>query len=193
MSLPLILASSSPYRRQLLNRLGVPYHSHSPEIDESPYPDENPSELARRLAHSKALALTADYPQHLVIGSDQVASIDGHILGKPGNSENAAEQLRRSSGKEVVFFTATALLNSQTGNCQIRTDVTRVLFRKLSKEEIHRYLALEQPFDCAGSFKAEGLGITLFDKILSEDPTALIGLPLIGLCAMLRQEGLALL
>jgi septum formation protein len=189
MPLPLVLASSSPYRRQLLSRLGIPFFAVSPDIDERPLVGENPEALALRLAQQKAEALAAAYPRHWIIGSDQVAVLAGKPLGKPGNLAQATAQLRASSGTRVDFITALCLLNSASGEKLSDQDCTSVYFRELQDDEIARYLAAEQPFDCAGSFKAEGLGITLFDKITSDDPAALIGLPLIKLAGMLRAMG----
>lgn len=191
MSKPVLLASSSPYRRELLGRLGIACRWLAPDLDETPAPGEHPEQLGRRLAEMKARALASSNPGHLIIGSDQVAALGGNILNKPGDFERAAIQLHASSGKTVTFFTSLALLNSTSGHCQIATDITRVHFRQLNESEIHNYLHKEQPYDCAGSFKIEGMGIALFDKVESDDPTALIGLPLIKLCAMLRAEGIS--
>ncbi len=189
---PLVLASSSPYRRELLARLELPHQCRSPDIDESPHPGEAPRELAARLAAAKARALADVFPAHLILGSDQVAECDGEALGKPGGAERAREQLRRASGREVHFHTAVAVLDTATGRLLCAQDLTRVVFRTLAEAEIVRYLEREAPWDCAGSFRAEGLGITLFEAVHSEDPTALIGLPLIRLARLLRGFGVTL-
>jgi len=187
MALPLILASSSPYRRILLERLGLPFACASPDCDESPFPDEGPRALAERLAVAKARALTGRFPHHLIVGSDQVATIHGEPIGKPGTEERAFAQLRQQSGQTVQFHTAVALLDSATDRHLLHVDTTSVVFRHLDDGEIRRYLSREQPYDCAGSFKMEGLGIALFERIESVDPTALMGLPLIALAHLLRE------
>jgi len=189
---PLVLASGSRYRRELLARLGLPFGCDSPDIDETARPGEAPAALAARLAREKALAVAARHPLARVIGSDQVADCGGRLLGKPGSAENARQQLRQASGRVVTFWTALALASPSA--TPLREAVVRcdVHFRELADDEIERYVAAEQPLDCAGSFKCEGLGIILFRKIVSDDPTALIGLPLIALCDMLRAEGIAL-
>ena len=189
MTPPLILASSSPYRKLLLERFGLPFACASPDIDERPLPGEQPEQLAVRLAIAKAQALAARYPKHLIIGSDQVAALGGEILGKPGTAERALGQLRRQSGQSVRFYTGVALLDSASGHHRMLTDTTTVVFRSLDDDEIHRYLSREQPWDCAGSFKMESLGIALFEQVDTLDPTALMGLPLIGLARMLREFG----
>lgn len=189
---PLVLASSSPYRRELLARLELPHQCRSPDIDESPRPGEAPRELAARLAVAKARALVNAFPAHLILGSDQVAECDGEALGKPGGPERARAQLRRASGREVHFHTAVAVLDTATGRLLEARDFTRVVFRTLGETEIERYLEREAPWDCAGSFRAEGLGITLFEAVHSEDPTALIGLPLIRVAHLLRGFGVVL-
>ena len=186
---PLLLASSSPYRRELLSRLGLAFSHHSPDIDETPEPKEPIPGLCRRLAGAKAAALASRFPAHTLIGCDQSAAVDGRQLHKPGTRARAVEQLKLLSGRTVGFYTAVAVLDSATGEASSALDVTEVRMRPLSESEIGRYLDLEQPFDCAGSFKAEGLGIALFEKIASEDPTALIGLPLIALSGLLRERG----
>ena len=187
----LILASTSRYRRQLLERLRLPFEAVAPEIDETPNPEEPPARLARRLAAAKATAVAGRHPGAWVIGSDQVAELDGAALGKPGSREDAVAQLAAMSGRAVVFRTALAL--ARDGEPHLREeDITTVHFRQLGRGEIVRYVDLETPLDCAGSFKAEGLGITLFDAIDSRDPTALIGLPLIATARLLRQTGFAL-
>lgn len=186
---PLALASSSPYRRELLNRLRLPFSWAAPEIDETRQPGEDAARLVRRLAKEKALALSATHPQHLIIGSDQVAILDQQILGKPHTFERAREQLLAASGKSVTFLTGLALLDSQSGHCQVDCIPFSVHFRQLNETQITRYLHAEQPYDCAGSFKAEGLGISLFRSTEGTDVTSLIGLPLIRLVAMLDNAG----
>lgn len=187
------MASTSAYRRALLERLGLPFSTVRPEVDESPRPGELPQTLAERLALAKAEAVLAriesDGPADAwVIGSDQVAELDGEPLGKPGSHAAAVEQLRAMSGREVRFLTALCLAGS--GGRRLQTlDITTVSFRALSDDEIERYVAREQPLDCAGSFKSEGLGIALFDSIDNRDPTALIGLPLIATAQLLREAG----
>ncbi len=189
---PLLLASSSPYRRELLERLRLPFACLSPDIDETPHPEESAKALVERLSLTKAQALAGSHPQHLIIGSDQVATHNGQIIGKPHTFERAFEQLQAASGSSVTFLTGLALLNSATGTCQIGTVPFTVHFRELSSEQIERYLNAEQPYDCAGSFKAEGLGVSLFRATEGEDATSLIGLPLIRLIDMLHNEGIAL-
>lgn len=186
---PLILASSSPYRRELLQRLRLPFECASPDIDESPLPGESPEQLVRRLAEAKARALAARFPEHLIIGSDQAAVQGQAILGKPHTLERAMEQLKASSGSSVSFLTGLALLDSASGRCQVDCIPFRVHFRELDEARIHRYLEAERPFDCAGSFKAEGLGASLFRATEGEDGTSLVGLPLIRLVDMLLAEG----
>ena len=189
MSRGLILASSSRYRAELLSRLGLPFERRRPDVDETPRPDEDAEALVARLARSKAEAVAGGFPGALVIGSDQAAASGGKILGKPGTAARAREQLVDLSGRYVTFFTSVYLLDAGCGQCRLAVVPTRVRFRTLSSAEIERYVAREQPLDCAGAFKSEGLGIALFDAIDSEDPTALIGLPLIALCRMLREAG----
>ena len=186
----LILGSTSRYRRELLGRLGLPFEVVAPEVDESPHPGELPAALARRLAWAKAMAVARKHPDAVVIGSDQVADLEGVPLGKPGNHAGAVGQLRRMRGRTVVFQTALAVVCLDAGfNAQDLAPV-RVRFRDLGDEEIERYLRLEQPYDCAGSARSEGLGIALLEAIDSDDPTALVGLPLIRTCRMLRAAGL---
>ncbi|MBV6752029.1 Maf-like protein [Pseudomonas chlororaphis] len=187
--LPLLLASSSAYRRELLTRLRLPFTCASPDIDESQRPGEAAIELVKRLAEEKARALAAHHPAHLIIGSDQVAVLDGRILGKPHGFEKAREQLLAASGTRVSFLTGLALFNSQTGACQVDCIPFSVQMRNLTVERIERYLHAEQPYDCAGSFKAEGLGVSLFQSTEGPDATSLIGLPLIRLVDMLLVEG----
>lgn len=186
--LPLILASSSPYRRELLQRLRLPFDCASPDIDETPLPGESAEQLVRRLAESKARALAQHYPAHLIIGSDQAAVNGSRILGKPHDIERATEQLKDASGKSVSFLTGLCLLNSQSGAAQVDCVRFSVHFRELDEARIRRYLETEHPFDCAGSFKAEGLGVSLFRATEGEDATSLIGLPLIRLVDMLLTE-----
>jgi MAF protein len=189
---PLVLASSSPYRRQLLARLCVPFDCNSPDIDESPHPKEDATSLVRRLSLEKAQALRDLYPQHLIIGSDQVAVLNGQILGKPHTFERAEQQLRAASGNSVSFLTGLTLFNSANNTYQTDCVPFTVHFRTLSDAQIKRYLEAEQPFDCAGSFKAEGLGISLFKSTEGSDVNSLIGLPLIRLVDMLNNEGIEL-
>ncbi|NWC00318.1 septum formation inhibitor Maf [Pseudomonas gingeri] len=187
--LPLLLASSSTYRRELLSRLRLPFTCASPDIDESQHPGEAAIALVKRLAEEKARALASLHPAHLIIGSDQVAVLDGRILGKPHSFEKAREQLMAASGTRVSFLTGLALLNSRTGRCQVDCIPFSVQMRTLDVERIERYLHAEQPYDCAGSFKAEGLGVSLFQSTEGADATSLIGLPLIRLVDMLLAEG----
>lgn len=190
---PLILASSSPYRREVLSRLGVEFGSVSPDIDESRRDGESPGELVRRLAEEKAGAIAASHPRALIIGSDQVATLGNQVLGKPGSHEQAVEQLKMASGKRVTFLTGLCLLNSESGRRQVNCEAFHVEFRDLTPDEIEQYLRKEQPYNCAGSFKSEGLGICLFKRLQGDDPASLIGLPLIQLVDMLRNEGLDVL
>ena len=187
--LPLLLASSSVYRRELLARLQLPFTCSSPDIDESPLAGESATELVRRLAQAKAQALAASHPGHLIIGSDQVAVLDGKIIGKPHTFDKAREQLLAASGASVTFLTGLALLNSQSGYCQLDCIPFTVHMRTLDPASVERYLRAEQPYDCAGSFKAEGLGVILFQRTEGPDATSLIGLPLIRLVDMLLAEG----
>jgi len=189
----LILGSTSAYRRELLERLRIPFTVESPHVDETPFPGECPAALASRLALAKAQAVAARFPGHVVIGSDQVADLEGLPLGKPGNHARAVAQLRQMRGKTVVFQTAVAVVCQQTGFCQQSLAPVKVVFRDLSDTEIENYLQAEQPYDCAGSAKSEGLGIALLERIDNDDPTALVGLPLIRTSAMLRAAGIALL
>ena len=189
----LILGSTSIYRRELLSRLNVPFTVESPQVDESPLPGEHPAALAQRLALAKAQAVAARFPDCVVIGSDQVADLDGMALGKPGNHARAVVQLRQMRGKTVVFQTAVAVVCRETGFCDQSLAAVNVRFRASDDAEIENYLQIEQPYDCAGSAKSEGLGIALLDAIDSDDPTALIGLPLIRTSRMLRAAGIALL
>lgn len=187
---PLILASTSRYRRELLERLRLPFEVRAPQVDETPQAGEAPAALAERLAQAKALAVALDHPQAVVIGSDQVAELDGEPIGKPGHHAAAVAQLRRMSGRQVVFHTAVAVLGPGAVLVGQRLVPVTVRVRRLDDAEIETYLRLEQPYDCAGSAKCETLGITLLDAIESDDPTALIGLPLIATSALLRAAGL---
>ncbi len=187
---PLILASTSRYRRELLERLRIPFRALAPETDETPLPGEAPATLAERLALAKAHALARRFPDAVVIGADQVADVDGVAIGKPGNHERAVEQLRAMSGRAIVFQTALAVVRAATGFAEVRRVPVSVRFRSLTDAEIEFYLRTEQPYDCAGSAKCETLGIALLDAIESDDPTALIGLPLIQTSALLRAAGL---
>ncbi|MBD2837446.1 septum formation inhibitor Maf [Pseudomonas sp. JM0905a] len=187
--LPLVLASSSPYRRELLERLRLPFTWSAPAIDESRQPEESAEQLVRRLALEKARALANQYPNHLIIGSDQVAVLGEQILGKPHGFERARDQLLAASGTSVSFMTGLALLNSETGQHQVDCVPFTVHFRDLDEARISRYLEAEQPYDCAGSFKAEGLGVSLFRTTEGTDATSLVGLPLIRLVDMLLAEG----
>lgn len=190
--LPLLLASSSPYRRELLQRLRLPFTWASPDIDEGRNAEEPATELVRRLARQKAEALANSHSQHLIIGSDQVAVLGEQILGKPHTFERACEQLLAASGQQVTFLTGLALLNSSTGQCQVDCIPFTVTLRELDRERVERYVQAEQPLDCAGSFKAERLGVTLFQSTHGCDATSLIGLPLIRLVDMLHAEGVQL-
>lgn len=189
---PLILASTSSHRRLLLERLGLPFTAVAPGVDETASVREPVEALVRRLSRAKAEAVAARHPGALVIGSDQAAEREGQILGKPGGHPEAVAQLKAASGKYLKFHTGLCFLDTRSGQRHEHLDVTRVIFRTLSEAEIERYLRAEQPYDCAGSFKSEGLGISLFEGIESNDPSALIGLPLIALCRFLRIAGLAL-
>ncbi|MDX1557457.1 MAG: Maf family nucleotide pyrophosphatase [Marinobacter sp.] len=187
---PILLASSSPYRKTLLERLDLPFICASPDIDESPQPGESGESLATRLAENKARALADRFPGHWIIGSDQVACLpDGSLLNKPGNHEQATIQLRQSSGHKVLFLTGLALFDADSGKLESLCEPYNVRFRELTDEEIEAYLQREQPYDCAGSFKMEGLGIALFDALEGRDPNSLVGLPLMALNDMLRRWG----
>ena len=189
----LILGSTSIYRRELLSRLHIPFEVAAPDVDETPLPGEAPSVLAKRLALAKANAVAAKFPNAVVIGSDQVADLNGQSLGKPGTHDKAVTQLRLMRGQTVVFQTAVAVVCLATGFEQRSLAAVKVKFRDLTDYEIENYLQLEKPYDCAGSAKSEGLGIALLDAIDSDDPTALIGLPLIRTCQMIRAAGIELL
>jgi len=185
----LVLASTSPFRRSLLERLGLPFTTCAPEVDEAVRAGENPEALVKRLAEAKARAGAALRPETIVIGSDQVACIDGEILGKPGTRERAIAQLQKASGRKVTFYTGLCLLDGRTGQMQVECIPFHVHFRDLDTVRIEGYLDREQPYNCAGSFKSEGLGIALFRRLEGEDPNALIGLPLIRLVSMLAAVG----
>lgn len=190
---PLVLGSTSRYRGELLARLQLPFETVAPEVDETPWPGETPADLALRLALTKARAVAALHPQAVVVGSDQVADLDGIALGKPGTHARAVQQLGMMSGQAVTFQTAVAVVCQATGFEQVELAPVRVIFRALSAAEIESYLRKEMPYDCAGSAKSEGLGIALLDAIDNDDPTALVGLPLIRTCRMLRAAGLTLI
>ncbi|MGD8557860.1 MAG: nucleoside triphosphate pyrophosphatase [Chromatiales bacterium] len=189
----LVLASTSAYRQELLARLGLPFETASPEIDETRHKDEEPEALVQRLSLEKAKAVASKYPDALIIGSDQVATLDDTILGKPGTHERAMEQLKAASGQSVIFLTGLSLYDSATGRSHTVCEPFRVDFRDLTEEEIDDYLRREEPYDCAGSFKSEGLGIALFSLMDGEDPNSLIGLPLIQLVSMLQENGIHVL
>ncbi len=190
---PILLASSSPYRQQLLQKILPAFDTASPQIDESPKKDENAMQLAERLGIAKAQALRAQYPEHLIISSDQTACCNTLILGKPGGRESAIQQLMHCNAQQVIFYTSVSVLNAKTGEYRNHIDQTTVYFRHLTSEQITRYVDREQPYDCAGSFKVEALGIALFEKIESNDPNALIGLPLLTLVSLLESFGIAIL
>ena len=189
----LVLGSSSPYRRELLQRLQIPFEVAAPEVDETPHAGETPCVLAQRLALAKAMAVARLFPHAVVIGSDQVADLKGTPLGKPGTHEKAVAQLRQMRGQTVVFQTAVSVVCLETGFEENSLTAVNVTFRDLTDHEIENYLRAEQPYDCAGSAKSEGLGIALLASINSDDPTALVGLPLIRTCQMLRAAGIELL
>jgi septum formation protein len=189
----IVLASTSRYRRQLLARLGLPFEIHSPNVDETVLAGEAPAQTATRLAEAKARAVATQFRDALVIGSDQVADADGNALSKPGDHVTAVAQLRALSGRAVVFHTAVAVVDAESGRCDVRLVDVKSTFRRLDNDAIERYLARERPYDCAGAVKSEGLGIALFDAIESDDPTALIGLPLIAVTQMLRTHGVDVL
>lgn len=193
MSKKLILASTSPYRRELLERLGLPFEVANPQTDETPLPGEAPEATALRLSEAKARAVASAFPDALVIGSDQVAVMDGQVFGKPGDHPRAVEQLRRLRGRTVNFYTGLCLLDTLSGRAQVRGIPTLVTFRDLSDGEIENYLRREQPYNCAGAAKSEGLGIALLARMQGDDPNALVGLPLIALCDLLRNAGVAIL
>ena len=189
----LVLASSSTYRKELLEKLHLDFVCAHPHIDESPKAGESPAQMALRLAEEKATTLATSYPKHLIIASDQVAMLEQIQLKKPGSHSNAIKQLQLSSGKSVKFFTSVCILNTVTGELKSAIDNCTVYFKKLTKQQIINYITLEQPYDCAGSFKSEGLGIALFERIQGDDPNALIGLPLIKLINLLDAFGINVL
>ncbi|WMY72838.1 nucleoside triphosphate pyrophosphatase [Buttiauxella selenatireducens] len=187
----IVLASTSAYRRALLEKLGIPFTTAAPQVDETPTPGENARHLVMRLAQAKAQALSTEYPNHLIIGSDQVCVLEGKIVGKPHTEEKAVEQLLIARNTIVTFYTGLALYNSASRNLQVICEPFDVHFRHLSEQEIRNYVRKEQPLQCAGSFKSEGLGITLFERLNGRDPNTLVGLPLIALCEMLRAENVS--
>ena len=189
----IILGSTSPYRKELLQRFDLAFESSAPDIDESRLAGETPQALVARLAEQKARAVAESYTDALVIGSDQVAVLNNEVLGKPGNHEKAVVQLEKASGETVAFYTGLCLYNTSSKNLQVDVIPFNVIFRKLTRDQIENYLKAEQPYDCAGSFKSEGLGVALFERMEGEDPSALIGLPLIRLCRMLEQEGVKII
>lgn len=190
---PIILSSTSPVRKALLQRLQIPFETVAPNVDETPRPGESPAELVARLAEAKARAVADEFPHHLIIGSDEVGDLEGVIISKPGNHENAVQQLRVLSGQWVRFVTGLCLYNSRTQHAQLWVEPFDVLFRPLSQTDIEAYLRLDQPYQCAGSLKAEGLGIVLLQELKGADPAALLGLPLIRLVDMFHNEGVHLL
>jgi septum formation protein len=192
-SQPLVLASTSVYRSQLLSTLQIPFQTAAPDVDETPLPGESAEQTSWRLAQTKAQVVAKRFPDALIIGSDQVALLDGQQIGKPLNHDNAVLQLSAMRGKTVTFYTALSLLNAASGEMQTDVAITKVSFRNLSDDEIERYLKKEQPYHCAGSAKAEGLGIALISRIQGDDPNALIGLPLILLASMLEKQGVRIL
>ena len=189
----LVLASTSPFRKALLEKLHIPFETAAPDVDEGIRPGESPEQLVARLSEAKARAVATNYRDALIIGSDQVAVVDGQILSKPGNHEKAVAQLKRASGKRVSFLTGLCLLNTRSNRTQVDVVPFNVIFRQLSEAQIESYLHKEQPYNCAGSFKSEGLGIALFDRLEGSDPNTLIGLPLIRLIKMLESEGFPVL
>lgn len=188
----ILLASTSVHRRALLARLGLAFDCVAPGTDEAPQPNESPATMVERLAQNKAAVVAQRHPESLVIGGDQVAVLDGRILGKPGDHVHAVQQLTASSGRALTFHTAVCVQQVSSGRRFSHVDTTQVHCRRLTPQEIERYLQADQPYDCAGSFKSEGLGISLFERIESQDPSALVGLPLIALCRFLRELGVNL-
>lgn len=189
----LILASTSPFRKAILEKLQIPFATQSPDIDETPEENESPEQLVERLSIAKAKAIADKLEEGLVIGSDQVAVIDGRILGKPGDHDSAVKQLKFASGKTVTFLTGLCLYNAVTKQYQVEVVPFNVVFRELNQQQIENYLRREKPYNCAGSFKSEALGITLFEKLQGDDPNTLIGLPLIRLVRMLENEGVTII
>lgn len=189
----LVLASTSPYRKALLEKLHVPFETAAPNVDETPLPDESPEQLVARLAEAKAKSLADNFTDALIIGSDQVAVVDGKIVGKPGDHARAVAQLKRTVGKRVIFLTGLCVYNTVSKRSQVEVVPFSVIFRELTDRQIEHYLQTEQPYNCAGSFKSEGLGIALFERLEGDDPNTLIGLPLIRLIRMLESEGFPVL
>ncbi len=187
---PLILASSSPYRRAIVNKLNLKIQSVSPNIDETPLPSETPMDLAKRLSEQKARSVATHFPDALIIGSDQVAVQDNRIMGKPKDHEEAVNQLRRASGAIIVLYSGLSLFNAASGSMQSTVDSFEVEYRHLTDQQIENYLQLEKPYDCCGSLKAEGIGISLLRRLTGNDPNTLIGLPLIQLITLLKNEGI---
>jgi septum formation protein len=192
-SAPLVLASTSPFRKSVLNRLGIAFETFAPGVDETPFAQESPEALVNRLAELKARSAQTTYPNALIIGSDQVAVIGETILGKPGNHERAIEQLTMASGQQVDFLTGLCLFNAKSNQIQVDNVRFSVIFRHLTLSQIENYLQRDKPYNCSGSFKSEGLGIILLEKMVGNDPTAIIGLPLIRLVRMLEAEGLTII
>ena len=192
-SVQIVLSSTSLFRRELLARLGLPFETANPNVDETARHGETPETTALRLSEDKARAVARQYPEALIIGSDQVAYLDGQVFGKPGTHENAARQLQTMRGRTVNFYTGLCLLNAKSGKVQLRGVPTLVTFRNLTSDEIENYLRKEKPYNCAGSAKSEGLGIAIIAKMEGEDPNALTGLPLIALCDFLREENVLIL
>lgn len=192
-SLPLVLASTSPFRKSVLSRLHIPFETYAPAVDETPLPNESPTALVTRLAQLKAQSAQIQYPQALIIGSDQVAVMGDAVLGKPGTHEQAVKQLTMVSGKQVNFLTGLCLFNTKNFNIQIDIVNFSVIFRQITLSQIENYLRIDKPYNCSGSFKSEGLGIALLDQMNGSDPTAIIGLPLIRLTRMLETEGIAVI
>ena len=189
----LVLASTSTFRRDLLNRLGISFETANPQTDESPLSGESPENMALRLSEAKARAVSPLFPDALIIGSDQVAILDGRVYGKPGTHDNAVRQLQTMRGKTVNFYTGLCVLDARTGKAQVRGIPTLVTFRDLADQEIENYLRREQPYNCAGAAKSEGLGIAIIARMQGDDPNALIGLPLIALCDLLQEAGFPIL
>ncbi|MDG6778291.1 Maf family nucleotide pyrophosphatase [Thiomicrorhabdus sp. zzn3] len=189
---PIVLGSSSPFRKQLLEKLQLPFSQHAPDIDETPLKNESPQQLIERLSLLKAQAVAESHPEHIVIASDQCATFDNRPIGKPHTHENAVKQLTQFSGKTIIFYTGLVVIDPRDGVHHQTLDITQVKFRQLSPQTIENYLRAEQPYQCAGSFKSEGLGITLFEAIESQDPNALIGLPLIKLTSIFQDMGITL-
>ncbi|PSW16953.1 septum formation inhibitor Maf [Photobacterium sanctipauli] len=193
MTQPLLLASTSPFRQSLLEKLQVPFATAKPNTDETPLAGESAEALVQRLAEDKAKACAAEHPDHLIIGSDQVCVINGNIMGKPHTVDKACEQLQAASGQTVTFYTGLCLYNAATQTSDVICEPFHVTFRQLDQGEIRRYVEREQPLNCAGSFMCEGLGIALFDKLEGRDPNTLVGMPLIALCDMLKKQGVSVL